>query len=416
MASFSLWSVPIGSGWRSFEACGHGTLLCHDGQMSRRLLILGATGSIGRQAIEVARDADELEIVGLSAGSQANDLADLATEAGVATLGLNDSDAAESLRGNDHLTLFAGAGSAHQLIEATEPDIVLNAIVGFAGLQATVATLEAGCDLALANKESLVAGGDLVMRLAQANGASIIPVDSEHAAIAQLLDGEDPEAIESITLTASGGPFRGRKRSELENVTVDMALAHPTWSMGGKISIDSATLMNKGLELIEAQRLFDLDVDRINVVVHPQSIVHSLVTLIDSVELAHLGYPDMRVPIGWAISHPRRVSMSQPRLSLADVGSLEFEDPDRETFRCLRLAEQAARSGASAPVVLNAANEVAVASFLSGEIGFTAIDQVVEQTLGQVELGQIHDFDGVARADKDARAVALASVKVEAAR
>jgi len=285
-------------------------------------------------------------------------------------------------------------------------DMVLNSIVGSAGLLATVATLGEGIDLALANKESLVVGGELVLQLAEATGAQILPVDSEHSALHQLITGEPAGSIERLLLTASGGPFRGRTTAELEHVTVDQALAHPTWSMGGKITVDSATLMNKGLEVIEAHYLFGTPYDQIDVVVHPQSIVHSLIQLCDGATLAHLGYPDMRVPIAYALHHPHRSEVPLPALDLAAVGALTFEPPDIETFRCLRLAREAGIAGGTAPCTLNAANEIAVHAFLSGRLSFLGIADVIEGTLEALPAQSVHSFDSLMDADVESRRIA----------
>jgi 1-deoxy-D-xylulose-5-phosphate reductoisomerase len=270
----------------------------------------------------------------------------------------------------------------------------------------TVATLGEGLDLALANKESLVVGGELVTALAEATGATIIPVDSEHSALHQLLAGERPGTVDRLTLTASGGPFRGRTAAELREVTVAQALAHPTWAMGGKISIDSATLMNKGLEVIEAHHLFGTPYERIDVVVHPQSIVHSLIALCDGASLAHLGYPDMRVPISYALHYPERVDVPIAPLDLAALGALTFEPVDEQTFACLRLARAAARAGGTAPCTLNAANEVAVHAFLAGRLAFLDIAAVIEETLTRLPAAPVHSFESLGDADTRARAVA----------
>ena len=266
--------------------------------------------------------------------------------------------------------------------------------------------LTEGIDVALANKESLVVGGELVMALSEATGARLVPVDSEHSALHQLLAGEHPGSVDSLVLTASGGPFRGRAREELEGVTVEQALRHPTWAMGGKITIDSATLMNKGLEVIEAHWLFGTPYDRIDVVVHPQSIVHALVQLCDGAALAHLGHPDMRVPIAYALHHPDRVDVPVRRLDLAAVGSLDFEPPDLDAFPCLRLARAAAEAGGTATCVLNAANEVAVHAFLGGRLGFMGIAAVIERTLERLPAERVHSFQSLYAADADARRVA----------
>jgi 1-deoxy-D-xylulose-5-phosphate reductoisomerase len=270
-----------------------------------------------------------------------------------------------------------------------------------------VATLGEGIDLALANKESLVVGGELVMALAEATGARILPVDSEHSALHQLVADEPAGTIERLVVTASGGPFRGRSRAELAAVTVEEALRHPTWEMGGKITIDSATLTNKGLEVIEAHHLFAVPYDRIDVVVHPQSIVHAYVTLCDGAALAHLGHPDMRVPIAYALHHPERVELAAVRpLDLAAVGALTFERADVEAFPCLRLAREAAIAGGTAPCVLNAANEVAVHAFLHGRLDFLGIPSVIEATLDRLGSSAVRAFESLYEADRDARAVA----------
>src|SRR5829696_2541270 len=291
--------------------------------MARRILILGSTGSIGTQALDVvARAEGELEVVGLSAESSSDALVAQARELGVGRIALADADAAA--RAAEAWTdgeVLSGAEGLVRLVVESDADLVLNALVGSAGLGPTVATLGEGIDLALANKESLVVGGELVMQLAEGTGAQIIPVDSEHSALHQLINAEDaPGTVSRLQLTASGGPFRGRTRLELEDVTVAEALTHPTWAMGGKITIDSATLMNKGLEIIEAHHLFGTPYDRIDVVVHPQSIVHSYVTLCDGAALAHLGHPDMRVPIAFALHHPERQDVPVRPLDLAEVG------------------------------------------------------------------------------------------------
>jgi 1-deoxy-D-xylulose-5-phosphate reductoisomerase len=270
-----------------------------------------------------------------------------------------------------------------------------------------VATLGEGMDLALANKESLVVGGELVTQLAEATGARIVPVDSEHSALHQLLDGERAGTVDKLVLTASGGPFRGRSRAELEDVTVEQALRHPTWAMGGKITIDSATLMNKGLELIEAHHLFGTPYERIDVVVHPQSIVHSYVLLCDGAALAHLGYPDMRVPISYALHHPERVDVPVAPLDLAAIGALTFEPVDEDAFPCLRIAREAARAGGTAPCVMNAANEVAVHAFLNGRLDFLGIPAVIEEVLDRLPAAPVHGFESLYEADRDARTLAV---------
>jgi 1-deoxy-D-xylulose-5-phosphate reductoisomerase len=374
----------------------------------RRVAILGSTGSIGCQALDVvSRSASELSVVALSAASSWEPLIEQARRHGVRKVAIADRDAAarasEAWTGGE---VLAGPDGVVRLIADCECDMVLNAIVGSAGLLPTVATLTEGIDLALANKESLVVGGELVTALSQATGAAIIPVDSEHSALHQLLGSEPPGTVDRLILTASGGPFRGLRREDLERVTTEQALAHPTWAMGGKITIDSATLMNKGLELIEAHHLFGTPYERIDIVVHPQSIVHSLVQLCDGATLAHLGYPDMRVPISYALHHPERVDVPVRPLDLIAVGALTFEAVDEDTFSCVRLAREAARAGGTATCTLNAANEVAVHAFLRGRLRFLDIAAVIEETLELLPPQPVHSFESLGEADGEARRVA----------
>jgi 1-deoxy-D-xylulose-5-phosphate reductoisomerase len=385
--------------------------------VARRLLILGSTGSIGTQALDIVARDPELELVGLSAERSADALVEQAVHFGVGRVALADPDA--GARAAEVWTdgeVLVGAEGLVRLVVESGADLVLNALVGSAGLGPTVATLGEGIDLALANKESLVVGGELVMALAEATGAQILPVDSEHSALHQLLAGEQPGAVEKLVLTASGGPFRGRTRAELEDVAVDDALAHPTWDMGGKITIDSATLMNKGLEVIEAHHLFGVPYARIDVVVHPQSIVHGLVTLCDGAALAHLGHPDMRVPISYALHHPDRVDVPVRPLDLAEVGALTFEPVDDDAFPCLGLARAAAVAGGTAPCVLNAANEVAVHAFLAGGLSFLGIASVIERTLEALPAAPVRAFESLYEADRGARAVAAQLVEAESDR
>ena len=330
----------------------------------KKLVILGCTGSIGAQALEIVSGSDELEVVGLAAGSSWEPVVEQAARHGVPAIALAEPAAAERAGAAWDGRVLAGEEGIRELIAASGADLVLNGIVGAAGLGPTIVALSEGIDVALANKESLVIGGELTMALAEATGARLLPVDSEHSALFQLVGGQQPGTIERLVLTASGGPFRGR--TDLAGVSVQDALAHPTWRMGGRITIDSATLMNKGFEAIEAHHLFGVPYERIAVVVHPQSIVHSLIDLNDGSSLAHLGLPDMRVPISYALHHPERADVDVPRLDLAAAGELTFEEPDLETFSCLRLALEAGEAGGTAPCVLNAADEVAVAAFLDG--------------------------------------------------
>jgi len=375
--------------------------------MPRRLLILGSTGSIGTQALDIVSRDPDLELVGLSAERSSDALIEQARRFGVDRIALADADA--GARAAEQWTdgeVLVGAEGLVRLVLESGADLVLNALVGSAGLGPTVATLGEGIDLALANKESLVVGGELVMALAEATGAQILPVDSEHSALHQLLAGERPGTVDKLVLTASGGPFRGRTRAELAEVTVDEALAHPTWDMGGKISIDSATLMNKGLEVIEAYHLFGIPYDRIDVVVHPQSIVHSMITLIDGAALAHLGHPDMRVPISYALHYPDRVDVPVRALDLTEIGALTFEPVDEGAFPALGLARAAAIAGGTAPCVLNAANEVAVHAFLSGKLSFLGIPAVIEGALERLPATRVRAFESLYEADRQARAVA----------
>jgi 1-deoxy-D-xylulose-5-phosphate reductoisomerase len=367
----------------------------------KKVLILGSTGSIGTQALEVIGRSPELQAVGLAAGSGWETTVEQAREHGVPVVALADADAAERARGAWSGRVLDGEEGVRELIVSTEPDLVLNAIVGAAGLGSTIVALTEGVDVALANKESLVLGGELVMALAEATGARLLPVDSEHSALFQLVNGEAPGTVERLVLTASGGPFRGR--DDLSGVSVADALAHPTWQMGGRITIDSATLMNKGFEAIEAHHLFGVGYERIGVVVHPQSLIHSLIHLNDGSSLAHLGYPDMRVPISYALHYPERADVDVPQLDLATVGSLTFEEPDPATFACLRLALEAGAAGGTAPCVLNAADEVAVAAFLAERIPFTGIPAVIERVLEEMPAQAVTHFEDLFAADAEAR-------------
>jgi 1-deoxy-D-xylulose-5-phosphate reductoisomerase len=380
----------------------------------KRILVLGSTGSIGVQALDVIAGSPDLEVVGLSARSSWETLVEQATRFSLTRIALTDAAAAErasaAWAGGE---VHSGTAGLVELVLESGADLVLNAIVGSAGLGPTIVALGEGIDLALANKESLVVGGELVTALAEATGARILPVDSEHAALHQLIAGErtaGPGTVERLTITASGGPFRGRTRAELELVSVAQALAHPTWSMGEKITIDSATLMNKGLEVIEAHHLFGVPYERIDVLVHPQSIVHGMVTLCDGAVLAHLGCPDMRVPIAYALHHPERTELDVARLDLAAVASLTFEAPDLEAFPALRIAREAGVAGGTAPCVLNAANEVAVHGFLRGRIAFTRIAEVIAATLDELGAQPLHEFEVLFEADRRARDVASQAI------
>jgi len=345
----------------------------------KRVALIGATGSIGRQAIEIVEAHPELELCAAASGSTP----------------LDDVDA----------PLKQVGGDLTELLERAEPDIVLNAVVGFAGIHATLWAMEHGVDLALANKESLVAAGELAAQAQARGGGRTLPVDSEHSALFQCLEERLPEQVHTLVLTGSGGPFRGRTRDELLNVTPEEALAHPTWRMGPKITVDSATLANKGLELIEAHFLFGVAYEQIEVVIQPTSIVHSLVRFRDGAALAHLGYPDMRVPISYALTYPDRAATPLPALDLTAL-TLEFESPDLETFPMLALAREAGEKGGSYPCAYNAANEVAVAAFLAGRIHFLGIADVVADALGRVDGSPARDLDELVEADRTARALA----------
>jgi len=367
----------------------------------KKVVILGSTGSIGTQALEVIAASPELQVTGLAAGSGWELALRQAREFGVPAVALGDAEAAARAAESWNGRVLAGEEGVRELIATSGANLVLNGIVGAAGLASTVVALTEGIDVALANKESLVVGGELVMALSEATGARLLPVDSEHSALFQLIGAEAPGTVEKLVLTASGGPFRGR--ADLSGVSIEDALAHPTWRMGGRITIDSATLMNKGFEAIEAHHLFAVPYERIEVVVHPQSLVHSLIQLNDGSSLAHLGHPDMRVPISYALHFPERADVAVPQLDLAAVGQLSFEQPDLETFACLRLAREAGEAGGTAPCVLNAADEVAVAAFLEGRIPFTGIAAVIERVLEEMPAQPVTHFDDLFAADAEAR-------------
>lgn len=374
---------------------------------AERVVVLGCSGSIGTQAADVLeRSRDRMQCVGLAAGRDWRTAVDQAQRLGVSQIAIADpaaaAEAAEAFDG----TVLAGADGVLELVLSAGADLVLNAIVGAAGLGSTLAALGEGIDVALANKESLVVGGGLVTGLAEATGARLWPVDSEHSALAQLLGATAPSEVKRLIVTASGGPFREWGQAEIAGATVEQALAHPTWRMGGKITIDSATMMNKGLELIEAHHLFGIPMDRIDVLVHPQSIVHGLVSLHDGAQLAHLGHPDMRVPISWALHRGLSQALPTRTLDLAEVGQLTFEAPDPVRFPCLRLAREAQDAGGGAPCVLNAANEVAVHAFLEGRIAFGAIPEVVEATLERDGDVPVHHASQLLEIDRGARETA----------
>ncbi len=384
----------------------------------RKIVVLGSTGSIGRQALDVVEESSELEVVGLAASSSYKLIEEQASRFNVTQVALTDDQAAIKLAGSwPEGDVLTGSDGLSKLISSSDAELVLNAIVGAAGLMPTVVALTEGRDLALANKESLVIGGDLVTQLAEAKNAQIIPVDSEHSAIFQLIRGErlsdNPGTVEKLVLTASGGPFRGLNRDQLSDASPSQALSHPTWEMGGKISVDSATMMNKGLELIEAYHLFNVPLNMIEVVVHPQSIVHGMIHLIDGSSIAHLGTPDMRVPISYALHFPNRAELPLETLDLSKVGELTFEEPDTETFGCVGLAKEAARDGGTLPCTMNAANEIAVGLFLEDRLPFLEIERVVAETMERCPSRPIESFESLYAADAEARIAASEFAKVK---
>lgn len=372
----------------------------------KKISILGSTGSIGRQTLDViSHYPDRFQVEALAGGHQVELLAEQARlfrprKVSVATKAL-----AEQLSGllPDGIKIFYGEEGLLETAAGTDADLVVTAVVGSQGLKPTLAAIEAGKHIGLANKETLVSAGHLVTALAQAKGVELMPIDSEHSAIFQCLNGESREQIHKITLTASGGSFRDRTRDELKGVTVEEALRHPNWSMGSKITIDSATMVNKGLEVIEAHWLFGLPYDQIDVLIHPESIIHSFVEFVDGSVIAQMGLPDMRVPIQYALTYPQRLRTPASSLKLSDIGRLHFREMDMERFPCLRMAFESGQRGGSAPTVFNAANEVAVERFLKGEIAFLEIEDIIEATLNRhdpvrkPELGHILEIDAWAR-------------------
>ncbi len=374
---------------------------------TRRISLLGSTGSIGTKVLDVVRRSKgRFSVNGLAAGENVELLAEQIRQFRpeiVSVMTAELADQVRSMTGLADTRVLYGKEGYIEVATVDDADLVVSAMVGAAGLIPTLAALEAGKDVALANKESLVTAGSLVTSLAREKGAALIPIDSEHSAIFQCLRGHRKEDVRRIVLTASGGPFKDRNKDELVKVTPEEAVRHPKWSMGAKISVDSATLMNKGLEVIEARWLFDISVDRIDVVVHPQSIVHSMVEFIDGSVLAQMGIPDMRVPIAYALAWPGRLELDLPSLNLIESGSLSFEMPHFEKFPCLGLAYDAARKGGTATTALNAANEVAVEAFLQGRMSFTAIQEVVREVIEAFPVEEIRDLDDVLKADALAR-------------
>ena len=379
----------------------------------KNLAILGSTGSIGTQTLDVVRALpDRFRVVALAANTSDEALEAQMEEFQPALAVLTDEKAAARLaqRYRGRTEIQSGAAGLLAAASLAEADVVVTSLTGFAGLAPTLAALDAGKDIALANKETLVVAGELVTRRAREKGADILPVDSEHCALFQCLQGEQRDTVESILLTASGGPFRGRSKDELAHVSIKDCLAHPTWSMGKKITVDSATLVNKGLEVIEAHWLYDMPYDKIQVVVHPQSVIHSMVAFRDGAVMAQLGVPDMRIPIQYALTWPERQPSNFRRLDFWNMGSLTFEKPDCETFRGLKLAYEAGKTGGTAPCLLNAANEIAVAAFLAGRIGFLHIYEIIEKTLSARPAEAGADYDTLCREDAWAREYAAGLV------
>ena len=385
--------------------------------MKRRIAILGSTGSIGTQALEVIEaNPDLFEVEVLTAHSNASLLIAQAKKFKPNAVAIADeskyAEVKEALQ-EEPVKVFAGYNSIVQLMTLDTIDLVLTAMVGFSGLEPTIAAIKNKKNIALANKETLVVAGDIVTKLALENNVSVYPVDSEHSAIFQCLFGEHHNPIEKIILTASGGPFRGKKREELALVTRDQALKHPNWTMGAKITIDSASLMNKGLEIIEAKWLFDLTPSQIEVVVHPQSIIHSIVQFTDGSMKAQMGLPDMKLPIQVAMAFPKRIKSDFPRFNFMDYPQLTFEQPDTETFRCLELAQYAMQQAGNMPCIMNAANEIAVAAFLNKELRFLDIAEVIEQVMKTMSFIVKPTLDDYRQCDLEARALTKEAVGVK---
>ncbi len=371
----------------------------------RKIVLLGSTGSIGTQTLDVVRNnRDELEIVGLAANKRAADVEKQVREFHPRYVCMYDPDAAKELQekiSDIGIKVLSGMDGLLEVVSAPEADTVLTAVVGMIGIRPTIRAIESGKDIALANKETLVCAGHIIMPLAKEKGVQMLPVDSEHSAIFQSLNGEPKDKIEKILLTASGGPFRGKTRAELENMTAADALKHPNWDMGPKVTIDSSSLVNKGLEVMEAKWLFGVDLDRIQVLVHPQSIVHSGVQFTDGAVIAQLGVPDMKLPIQYALFYPDRRPMAEKRLDLFELGSLTFEKPDIETFRGLKLAYDSAGIGGSMPTVFNAANEMAVRRFLKGDIRYLEIYDMIEEAMQHHEKIDNPDVAAILEAEAE---------------
>lgn len=371
----------------------------------RKIVLLGSTGSIGTQTLDVVRNnSKELEVVGLAANTRVEMVEKQVREFKPKYVCMFDENAAKDLKqrlSDVDIEVYSGMEGLLEIVSVPEADTVLTAVVGMIGIRPTIKAIESGKDIALANKETLVCAGHIIMPLAAKMGVQILPVDSEHSAIFQSLNGEPKDKVEKILLTASGGPFRGKKKAELENMTAADALKHPNWDMGPKVTIDSSSLVNKGLEVMEARWLFDVGLDNIQVLVHPQSIVHSAVQYVDGAVIAQLGVPDMKLPIQYALFYPDRRPMAEKRLDLFELGSLTFEKPDIETFRGLKLAFDAAYAGGSMPTVFNAANEMAVRRFLKGDIRYLEIYDMIEEAMEHHKRVDNPDVDAILLAEKE---------------
>lgn len=371
----------------------------------RKIVLLGSTGSIGTQTLDVVRNnSKELEVVGLAANTRVEMVEKQVREFKPKYVCMFDESAAKDLKqrlSDIDIEVYSGMEGLLEIVSVPEADTVLTAVVGMIGIRPTIKAIESGKDIALANKETLVCAGHIIMPLAAKMGVKILPVDSEHSAIFQSLNGEPKDKVEKILLTASGGPFRGKKKAELENMTAADALKHPNWDMGPKVTIDSSSLVNKGLEVMEARWLFDVSLDNIQVLVHPQSIVHSAVQYVDGAVIAQLGVPDMKLPIQYALFYPDRRPMAEKRLDLFELGSLTFEKPDIETFRGLKLAFDAAYAGGSMPTVFNAANEMAVRRFLKGDIRYLEIYDMIEEAMEHHKRVDNPDVDAILLAEKE---------------
>lgn len=394
---------------------GKAASLLEEGRRRKNIAILGSTGSIGIQALEVIKmHPDKFQAEVLTAQSNADLLINQALKFKPNCVVIGNEDRYEKVFNRldkEGIKVYVGSSALSQVIQMDSIDIVLTALVGYAGLEPTIKAIEAKKNIALANKETMVIAGELVTRLAQENAVNIYPVDSEHSAIFQCLIGEFHNPVEKLILTASGGPFRGKTRQELALVTKKHALKHPNWDMGAKITIDSATMMNKGLEVIEAKWLFNVPLNKIEVVVHPQSIIHSMVQFEDSSIKAQMGLPDMRIPIQFALSYPERINTNFPRFNFENYPSLTFEKPDTETFRSLSLAYSAIESGGNKPCILNAANEVAVDAFLKGEINFLRIADVIESSLGKVSYIRAPELRDFMETDRETRIRVLEDIR-----